>query len=244
MTTKNTDTTEKRLLIRRFDDRIREERETLKKGLPLLRAIHESLSEIGIDAGLADIKRLFQRYQQNEHTGLKSKVVADFVTDAFVARASGANFNGVPISNEKLRTLIKVPDTAMVTAALEGYMYRSGTQNRQLLVEIFSYMALPDGKVSTVDGADDLIVQKHSHYTTTEKGAEMLALLGDIASKFNRMRELDPQQASLISGFKALETDAKGNFIPGLIYVQSYDNPPRQHNPLSRNIMTPPAVWS
>ena len=104
-----------------------------------------------------------------------------------LAKVSGANFNGVALSDSALYEMIEMPDVSNIYTYVKENYPKIYIADRIGITE--DYLLLIDGIVSKKNTAYTTIESLYTQYTKNDKGAELATLLFSICNLLNEYEE-------------------------------------------------------
>ncbi len=170
------------ILIRKDDYLIAKDKKHLADTIKEGQEVYDMFKKIGIEVTPKEI----HDFLHMDYTGTPSGYVKEFVLKILIKKAGEPQFNGVPIKKEKIRDMIDVPETSDIEKRLRE-MKTTWDHNINTHKSFkLSYVEVKDGKLMPKEGTHDEIEAKHTHYTKTEKGNEVVGKLLDLSKHISQ----------------------------------------------------------
>ena len=209
------------VLIYTDSSQIEEAKAQLTQSIGHFQDLYDAFRAIGIDVTvleMADETTIMGRDQQSQH-------LENLVLDKLMAKAGTPDFGGVPISQEKLRTLLDKPDvTAIKTLIKNNYIRVRGGYEPSLFEVI-------DGQVSLISTAFDTIESRFTYYTKNKNGEVAAKHLMALAEGVNKWLEYlqAPRLESynpIVEQFKTigLKLIRGGIFAPDVEFIRNQES--------------------
>ncbi len=149
--------------------------------IPCLQNIYDAVLELGIEFNTSEIWTGLQTFHRTHVTVRKDefdKWLVETVKDKLLQKTSGfSQFDSPIFSKEKLRELIELPDLTKIKGSFsEAGNYFQPTADRMK----YPYIEMSGGKIQKSQHAKEMIMERFTHYTTTEKGDIMLEKINNI----------------------------------------------------------------
>ena len=156
-----------------------------------------------------------------EHT---STTIHNFIADKMIEQAGNPDFNGVPIKKEVMRDMIQVPTSDHILKRVKEispfYMHNASSA-KQFHAD---HVQIKDGQVIPADGIIEKIESKHTHYTQTQRGAEVANRLFEFLEKAKELSDFlgKRKNGTPFLGYRDID-------IPGL-FARFDSLPPAKHH--------------
>ena len=175
------------VLIRKDAHLIKKENENLQHMLKDGQEVYDLFKGLGVEVTPKEISD-FLHGQAKQHT---STTIHNFIADKMIEKAGNPDFNGVPIKKEVMRDMIQLPTSDHILKRIKEMapFYNFHDVNKQAKMFHADHVEIKDGQVVPADGIHEKIESKHTHYTKTQRGAEVAAKLFEFLEKAKELSD-------------------------------------------------------
>ncbi|MBD1385732.1 hypothetical protein IDJ75_10620 [Mucilaginibacter rigui] len=178
-----------------------EEKAYLTTVIPFLQSAYNAILGLQLTATLAELESLFNSISRNpQGTDHLEQLAKSFVKNKLVIKAGSQDYNGVPISAQKIADMIDVPNVSTLVSALDGYFHARRSAGFGIR---FTLLDLVDDVISKKGTADASITTEYTYYSKNDYGAALATQLFTMCDAMNQLEALDTSALSLkVGGLK------------------------------------------
>jgi hypothetical protein len=171
-------------LLFKNDDAITEEKKFVNTVLPYLQDVANELTALNLVFTIDNIKEI--TFQVKNRQGIKG--VTEFVTNMLVDSVSTPQIGNLPISKEKLKSIIEIPNCETLLQSIEQLLNNSfNGYNQTVLIMYGYYFTVNAGTVSKILDVDTFIEEKNCYYSENANQIELFNKINDFAAACNAM---------------------------------------------------------
>lgn len=208
--------------------RIDAEKEYLDEVAEYCNKLYNSFKTIGITVTLQDIANvtsIFNRQNCNPN------YLPNFVSEKLLDIAGGHTVNGITLQRDKVKDFMSIPNLSIIEQVVRGYNSLSEVEDDR------SHTKGIDLKFLTFDG--DVIIKKtnadaqiealHTHYTKTDKSAQMVTDIQPVATAINTYISAHPSkfqhEAAFVKNYQNMPglDYRNGAFVVSLSFIRNYE---------------------
>jgi hypothetical protein len=169
------------VLIITDTERITKEKALCDASVIFLQGFYDLITPLGVTFTIEEMTGASQIILNNH--GRTTNQLEVLLEDKLIEKAGGSNFNGVLISNEKLREMTEKPDVTNIYTYIRQSYPKFYLSSQMIITPAF--LELINGVVSKKATAYSTITALYTYYTKNDKGAELATMLFSVANKLN-----------------------------------------------------------
>lgn len=177
--------------------------------LEYLKLFYSALSEYGITVTLKELVNLVN-YQHNNLDGAK-RYLFNFIQNQLLEKAGTPSFNGVPISKEKLKELIQMPDLSVFDPIFEMHWHQ--IENGFGIIE--ECFKVQEDTIELSDNSESIIENMYTYYTKNDAGVYILQKINEVCDSLTKY-DLAIHFTRLASGHSFTAGQEIGGFMDGV----------------------------
>jgi hypothetical protein len=169
------------VLIITDTERIQAEKDLCDASVVFIQGFYDLIAALGITFTIEELVANASAIINPGHrTG---QMLERNIKEKLLAKVSGANFNGVPLSEDALEKLIAQPDVSHLYSYVRQNYPKFYVADRIGITP--SFLELNDGVINKKATAFTTIEALYTYYTKNDKGAELATLMFLVCDKLN-----------------------------------------------------------